>query len=63
VRVPTLFLVDSRSPAHMHEATAMASAGLFGSQVGTLREQGHAAMSTGPRIVLEDVLPFLAAHA
>jgi pimeloyl-ACP methyl ester carboxylesterase len=61
VRVPTLFLVGSRSPSYMHEATAMASAALAGSQVETLRGQGHAAMSTGPRLFLEKVLPFLAA--
>jgi pimeloyl-ACP methyl ester carboxylesterase len=61
VRVPTLFLVGSRSPAHFHEATALASAALSGSQVETLRGQGHAAMSTGPRLFLEKVMPFLAA--
>jgi pimeloyl-ACP methyl ester carboxylesterase len=59
VRVPTLFLVGSRSPAYMHEATAMASAALAGSQVESLRGQGHAAMSTGARIFLEKVLTFL----
>ena len=59
VRVPALFLVGSRSPAYLHEATAMASAALAGSRVETLRGQGHAAMSTGPRIFLEKALPFL----
>jgi pimeloyl-ACP methyl ester carboxylesterase len=62
VRVPTLFVVGSRSPAYMHEATAMASAALAGSQVESLRGQGHAAMSTGPRLFLEKVLPFLGAN-
>ena len=61
VRVPTLFIVGSLSPAYMHEATTMASAALAGSQVESLRGQGHAAMSTGPRIFLEKVLPFLGA--
>jgi pimeloyl-ACP methyl ester carboxylesterase len=59
VCVPTLFLVGSRSPAHFHDATAMASAALAGSQVAALRGQGHAAISTGPRVFLEKVLPFL----
>ena len=59
VHVPTLFLVGSRSPAFLHEATTMASAALVGSQVESLRGQGHAAMSTGPRILLGKVLPFL----
>jgi pimeloyl-ACP methyl ester carboxylesterase len=63
VRVPTLFLVGSRSPAHFHEASAMASRALVGSQVETLRGQGHAAMSTGPRIFLEKALPFLEANS
>ena len=61
VRVPVLFVVGSLSPAYMHEATAMASAALAGSQVESLRGQGHAAMSTGPRVFLEKVLPFLSA--
>ena len=61
VRVPTLFLVGSRSPATMQAATAMASAAVVGSQVESLRGQGHAAMSTGPRVFLEKVLPFLGA--
>jgi pimeloyl-ACP methyl ester carboxylesterase len=59
VQVPALFLVGSRSPTYTHEATAMASAALAGSRVESLRGQGHAAMSTGPRIFLEKVLPFL----
>ena len=59
VRVPTLFLVGSHSPAYMHEATAMAAAALIGSRVETLRGQGHAAMSTGPRVFLDKALPFL----
>lgn len=63
VRVPTLFLVGSRSPAHFHEASAMASRALAGSQRETLRGQGHAAMSTGPRIFLEKALPFLEANS
>jgi len=61
VCVPTLFLVGSRSPAHFHDATAMASAALAGSQVASLRGQGHAAISTGPRVFLEKALPFLSA--
>jgi pimeloyl-ACP methyl ester carboxylesterase len=60
VRVPALFVVGSLSPAYMHEATTMASAALAGSQVESLRGQGHAAMSTGPRVFLDKVLPFLA---
>jgi pimeloyl-ACP methyl ester carboxylesterase len=59
VRVPSLFLVGSRSPPYLHEATAMASAALVGSRVESLRGQGHAAMSTGPKIFLNKVLPFL----
>jgi pimeloyl-ACP methyl ester carboxylesterase len=59
VRVPALFIVGSQSPAYMHEATAMASAALVGSRVESLRGQGHAAMSTGPRVFLDKVLPFL----
>jgi len=59
VRVPALFLVGSLSPAYMHEATTMASAALAGSRVESLPGQGHAAMSTGPRVFLDKVLPFL----
>ena len=62
VCVPTLFLIGSRSPAYMHAATAMASAAVAGSRVESLRGQGHAAMSTGPRVFLEKVLPFLLAN-
>jgi len=61
VRVPALFVVGSLSPAYMHEATTMASAALAGSQVVSLRGQGHAAMSTGPRVFLDKALPFLGA--
>jgi pimeloyl-ACP methyl ester carboxylesterase len=59
VRVPALFTVGSLSPAYIREATTMASAALVGSQVEFLRGQGHAAMSTGPRVFLGKVLPFL----
>jgi len=62
VRVPTLFVVGTRSPEYMHAATSMASAALAGSRIESLRGQGHAAMSIGPRIFLEKVLPFLEAH-
>jgi pimeloyl-ACP methyl ester carboxylesterase len=61
VRVPALFIVGSLSPAYMYEATTMASAALAGSQVVSLRGQGHAAMSTGPRVFLDKALPFLGA--
>jgi pimeloyl-ACP methyl ester carboxylesterase len=61
VRVPALFIVGSLSPAYMHEATTMASAALADSQVACLRGQGHAAISTGPRVFLDKVLPFLGA--
>ena len=59
VQVPTLFLVGSRSPSYMHAATALASSAVAGCQVESLDRQGHAAMSTGPRVFLEKVLPFL----
>jgi pimeloyl-ACP methyl ester carboxylesterase len=59
VRVPTLFLVGSRSPAYMHAATVTASAAVVGSQVESLPGQGHVAMATGPHIFMKKVLPFL----
>ena len=59
VQVPTLFLVGSRSPSYMHAATTLASSAVVGCQVESLRGQGHAAMSTGPTVFLEKVLPFL----
>jgi pimeloyl-ACP methyl ester carboxylesterase len=59
VRTPTLFLVGSRSPAHMHVATEMASRAIADSRVEVLPGQGHAAMSAGPRVFLEKALPFL----
>jgi pimeloyl-ACP methyl ester carboxylesterase len=58
VRVPTLFLLGGRSPVHMQEATRMASAAVTGSQVVSLAGQGHAAMSTGPKIFVEKVIAF-----
>jgi pimeloyl-ACP methyl ester carboxylesterase len=66
VCVPTLFLMGGRSPVYMQEATRMASAALAGSQVVTLRGQGHAAMSTAPDLFLDKVVAFLegtGAHA
>jgi pimeloyl-ACP methyl ester carboxylesterase len=59
VRVPTLFLIGSRSPAYLHAATVTASAAVAGSQVASLLGQGHVAMATGPHLFLEKVLPFL----
>lgn len=59
VKVPALFLLGSRSPAYLQAATRMASEAMAGSTVEVLPGQGHAAMSTGPRVFLEAVLPFL----
>jgi pimeloyl-ACP methyl ester carboxylesterase len=59
VRVPTLFLIGSRSPVYLHTATVTASAAVAGSQVASLLGQGHVAMATGPHLFLEKVLPFL----
>ena len=60
VRVPALFLHGNRSPSYMQESTRMASAALAGSRVEVLAGHGHGAMSTGPKIFLGKVLPFLA---
>jgi pimeloyl-ACP methyl ester carboxylesterase len=60
VRVPTLFLCGSRSPAHLQASTRMAAAALAGSRVEVLAGHGHGAMSTGPKVFLDKVLPFLA---
>jgi pimeloyl-ACP methyl ester carboxylesterase len=63
VRVPTLLLLGGRSPAYMQEATRAAAAALTNSEIAVLPGQGHAAMSTGPRIFLDKVIPFLAGAA
>jgi pimeloyl-ACP methyl ester carboxylesterase len=62
VRVPTLFLVGSRSSAYVQDAVAMANAAVAGSCLESLVGHSHAAMSTGPRVFLEKVLPFLLAR-
>ncbi len=59
VRVPTLFLCGSRSPAYLQASTRMAAAALPGSRIAVLTGHGHGAMSTGPKAFLETVLPFL----
>jgi len=61
VRVPVLLLHGNRSPAYMQASTRMASAAVAGSRVEVLPGHGHAAMSTGPRVFLDKVLPFLTA--
>ncbi len=61
LHVPTLFLLGSRSPVFLQAATRMASEAIAGSKVEELRGHGHAAMSTGPTVFLEKVLPFLLA--
>jgi pimeloyl-ACP methyl ester carboxylesterase len=43
----------------MQEGARMAAAALPGSEIALLPGQGHAAMSTGPRIFLDAVIPFL----
>lgn len=63
VRVPTLFLVGSRSPAYLHTVVATARAAVAGSQVESLLGQGHVAMATGPHIFLEKVLAFLGVNS
>jgi pimeloyl-ACP methyl ester carboxylesterase len=59
VHVPTLFLIGSRSPVYLQEATRMASAAVAGSQVVSLPGQGHAAMATAPDLFLDKVVGFL----
>jgi len=59
LRVPTLFLCGSRSPAYLRAATHMAAAAVPAARVEVLPGQGHAAMTTGPRDFLAAVLPFL----
>jgi pimeloyl-ACP methyl ester carboxylesterase len=61
LRVPTLFVLGSRSPVFLQAATRMASEAIAGSKVEELRGHGHAGMSTGPTVFLEKVLPFLLA--
>ncbi len=63
LRVPTLFLLGSHSPPFLQAATRMASEAVAGSTIEVLRGHGHAAMSTGPRVFLEKVLPFLQGFA
>jgi pimeloyl-ACP methyl ester carboxylesterase len=62
VRTPALFLFGNRSPGHMQASTLTASAAVAGSRAEMLVGQGHAAMSTGPRALLEKALPFLTAQ-
>jgi pimeloyl-ACP methyl ester carboxylesterase len=59
VRVPTVFLLGSRSPAFLQEATHMASAAVVASQVVPLPGQGHTAMSTAPKMFVDKVVGFL----
>jgi pimeloyl-ACP methyl ester carboxylesterase len=59
LRVPTLFLLGGRSPVYLQSATRMASEAIAGSRVEVLPGHGHAAMATGPNLVLEKLLPFL----
>ncbi|MBN2576722.1 MAG: alpha/beta hydrolase [Deltaproteobacteria bacterium] len=59
VRAPVLLLYGDKSPPYLQESTRMAAAALAGSQVKILRGHGHRAMITGPKVLLEKVLPFL----
>jgi len=63
VRAATLFLVGGRSPVYMQEATRMASAALVGSRIVSLPGQGHAAITTAPRLFLDEVIDFLESHS
>jgi pimeloyl-ACP methyl ester carboxylesterase len=59
VRVPTLFLLGARSPVSLQESTRLAAAAIAGSEIAILPGQGHTAMSTGPRVMLDAIVPFL----
>ena len=59
LRVPTLFLCGSRSPAYLQASTRMAAAAVPGSRLEVLAGHAHGAMSTGPKAFLDKVLPFL----
>jgi pimeloyl-ACP methyl ester carboxylesterase len=59
VRVPTLFLLGGQSPPALQEATRTAASALADSEVAVMPGQGHVAMSTGPAILLDRVIPFL----
>jgi pimeloyl-ACP methyl ester carboxylesterase len=61
VRVPTLFLCGNRSPVYLQASTRMAAAAVTGSRVEALAGHAHGAMSTGPKVFLERLLPFLLA--
>lgn len=63
LRVPALFLMGTRSPLYLQVATRMASDAIAGSKVEVFHGHGHAAMSTGPQLFLERVLPFLLERA
>jgi pimeloyl-ACP methyl ester carboxylesterase len=63
VRAPTLLLLGTESPRLMHDSTMAAHAALQNSRVELLPGQGHAAMTTAPKMFLAKVLAFLEADA
>jgi pimeloyl-ACP methyl ester carboxylesterase len=59
VRVPMLFLHGDRSPVQMQASTRLAAAAVAGSRIEVLGGHAHGAMTSGPKVFLEVVLPFL----
>jgi pimeloyl-ACP methyl ester carboxylesterase len=63
VRAKTLLLLGTESPGLMHDSTMAAHAALQNSRVELLPGQGHAAMTSAPKMFLAKVLEFLEADA
>jgi pimeloyl-ACP methyl ester carboxylesterase len=59
VRAKTLLLLGTESPRLMHDSTKAAHAALPDGRVELLLGQGHAAMTTAPKMFLAKVLAFL----
>lgn len=57
--VPVLFLHGDRSPAQMQASTRLAAAAVPGSRLAVLTGHAHGAMTSGPKLFLDTVLPFL----
>ena len=62
VATPTLLLIGSESPPHMHAATRAAAEVLPNAQTLVLPGQGHVAMDTAPDLFTTEVLRFLSAE-
>jgi pimeloyl-ACP methyl ester carboxylesterase len=59
LRTPTLLLLGEESPAWAREGTELIRSTLPDARVAVLAGQGHAALTTAPTLVADEVIRFL----